>query len=180
MKIKTSISLSLILAIFFISLNSCKKDKENPIAIGKAYLGGIIAYVDETGQHGLIAAPLDQGLAAWGCQGTVINGAYGVFIGTGAQNTKDILAGCNTAGIAAKICDDLILGGYNDWYLPSIDELEQLYINRETIGGFVAEDHYWSSTQSNVNYASYYNFYSSVPDLHNKGGDLLVRAVRSF
>lgn len=180
MKTRTSIVLLLLSCILVIGFNSCKKEDSNPIAIGKDYQGGKIAYIDESGQHGLIAAPIDQGLAAWGCQGTVINGAYGVFIGTGAQNTKDILAGCNTAGIAAKICDDLILGGYNDWYLPSIDELEQLYINREAIGGFVAEDHYWSSTQTNINYASYFNFYSSVPDLHNKGGALLVRAVRSF
>lgn len=162
-----------------LAISSCKKS-ENAIAVGKPYQGGIIAYVDETGKHGLIAAPVDQGEAPWGCQGVVINGADGTVIGTGAQNTKDIIVGCNTAGIAAKICDDLILGSYNDWYLPSIEELEQLYINREAIGGFVAEDHYWSSTELNVNYATFFNFYSSLPDIHNKGGGMLIRAVRSF
>ncbi|MBK6346528.1 MAG: hypothetical protein IPF68_11435 [Bacteroidales bacterium] len=46
----------------------------------------------------------------------------------------DILAGCAEAGIAARICGDLVLNGFSDWYLPSIDELNKLYQNRARIG----------------------------------------------
>jgi Protein of unknown function (DUF1566) len=121
------------------------------IAIGAPYQGGIIAYVDGTGLHGLIAASSDQGLAPWGCLNTTISGADGTAIGTGNQNTIDIMAGCTEAGIAARICSDLVLNGYNDWYLPSKDELNQLYINRVAIGGFNDPDQeYWSSSEGPV------------------------------
>ncbi|MES1215634.1 MAG: DUF1566 domain-containing protein [Bacteroidota bacterium] len=123
----------------------------NCLVIGAHYQGGIIAYIDGTGLHGLIAAPGDQGLASWGCLNTTISGADGTAIGTGNQNTLDIIAGCSQAGIAAKICADLVLNGYDDWYLPSKDELNQLYINRVAIGGFNdPEQEYWSSSEGPV------------------------------
>lgn len=124
------------------------------IAIGAPYQGGIIAYVDGTGLHGLIAAPSDQSEnASWGCHVTEISGADGTGIGTGNQNTIDIMAGCAQAGIAARICGDLVLNGYNDWYLPSKDELNQLYINRVAIGGFPnPEFEYWSSSEGPVEF----------------------------
>lgn len=63
--------------------------------------------------------------------------ANATAIGTGAQNTIDIIiAGCSTAANAANICADLSFNGYDDWFLPSINELSQLYLNRAMIGGF--------------------------------------------
>jgi len=47
---------------------------------------------------------------------------------------------------AAKACGDLTASGYNDWYLPAINELNCLYTNRSAIGGFT-DDNYWSSTE---------------------------------
>ena len=162
------------------------------IAIGQSYQGGKIAYILQAGdigydanvQHGLIAAPSDQGTANWGCQGIGISGADGTAIGTGAQNTIDIMNGCGTASIAARKCGDLVLGGYSDWYLPSKDELNQLYINRYVISGFVnagfGYSNYWSSSEPGAYIANFQAFHNGSPGFGDKTFPYYVRAVRSF
>jgi hypothetical protein len=84
--------------------------------------GGIVFYVTDGGLHGLEVAPIDQDVGAeWGCFGTLLSGADGIAIGTGAQNTEDIADGCSTAGIVAVLALDFTLNGYDDWFLPSQD-----------------------------------------------------------
>ena len=151
----------------------------NLFAIGQSYQGGIVTYIDSSGIHGLIAAPSDFLFAPWGCYGTLISGADGTAIGTGNQNTIDIMTGCNQAGIAARLCGDLVLGGYSDWYLPSKDELNQLYVNRVAIGGF-ANGYYWSSSE-NGNDAAWSQFFGDGFQGSNfKDNYITVRAVRAF
>ncbi len=153
--------------------------------IGQAALGGKIAYCLQPGDvgfdsnvtHGLVATIADLGSAQWGCELTLISGADGTAIGTGNQNTIDIMAGCATAGIAARLCGDLVQGGYSDWYLPSKDELLILYVNSAAIGGFV-NTYYWSSSEvdaSNVGTYSIGTYYSKP-----KNSSRLVRPIRSF
>ena len=163
-----------------------------PFTIGDSALGGKIAYILQSGdlgynasvQHGLVATLLDFPVtAAWGCEGTSISGADQTAIGYGNQNTVSIVAGCPTAGIAARLCSDLVESGYSDWYLPSIDELSQLYTNRVAIGGF-STSFYWSSTESDSNlaWAQYFGIFGvSDISLNDKSNSTFaVRAVRSF
>lgn len=144
--------------------------------------GGIVFHVTNGGLHGLEAAPEDQSSnAPWGCYGTLITGADGTAFGTGAQNTADILAGCSEANIAASIAHDYSLNGYNDWFLPSIDELIFLYQQKAVVGGFAgSSDYYWSSSEFDGNYAWDQRFLSGLPAFDNKGDPHRVRTVRAF
>lgn len=161
-------------------------DNIDNLSVGDFYKGGIIAYFLQPGdpgydanvRHGLIAAHIDQSTGAqWGCY--AISGADGIALGTGAKNTLDIVNGCSTTGIAARICNDLELNGYSDWYLPSKDELNKLYLNRTSIGGFAASE-YWSSSGSEASYAWLQDFANGNQYENDKYHNLRVRAVRAF
>ena len=155
----------------------CIRDRS--FVIGQSYGGGIIFYIDGTGQHGLISAATDQSAGAgWGCEGTPIAGTS-TAIGTGQANTTAIVNGCALGGIAARICDNLILNGYNDWFLPSKDELNQMYIQRAIIGGLIG-DIYWSSTQYNDNNAWLQGFINGTQTFAGKDWTHYVRAIRAF
>ena len=151
--------------------------------IGDSYAGGIIFYVDSTFLHGLICAENDQSEnAPWGCQGTAISGADGTTIGTGVQNTNDIMTGCTSTGIAARICSNLELNGYDDWFLPSIDELNLIYTNihTKTLGSFSITGFYWSSTEYLASTAHIVDFNNGFLNHYSKNDLGCVRAIRAF
>ncbi|HCQ16235.1 MAG TPA: hypothetical protein DIU20_08240 [Cryomorphaceae bacterium] len=153
-------------------------------SIGMAYGGGIIFYLDASGNHGLIAMPANITVGSmnefeWGCSGTAIAGADLSNIGSGLQNTIDIEAGCAAANTAADVCANLVYAGYSDWYLPSKDELYQLYIHRNAVGGF-GGGYYWSSSEYNAFDAYYVNFGNGNSGTWVKSQPENVRAIRSF
>lgn len=155
------------------------------LAIGDHYGGGVVAYILKQGdpgyhlsiQKGLIAATSDLN-ASWGCPGTNIAGTS-TALGTGKANTDKIVATCTTSGIAARLCDELVLNGYNDWYLPSKDELNKIRIARDLIGGFVGES-YWTSSQIDKDDAWTQSMLSGFQTNFGKNLPVSLRPVRSF
>jgi hypothetical protein len=153
------------------------------LSIGAHYQGGIIFYLDTAGMHGLVCADSDQvSFTDWGCAGNAIPGADATVIGTGLQNTIDITGNCNSStSYAAYICDSIVLNGYDDWFLPSKEELKSLYNNLKLNGiGNFSNAAYWSSTEMNANFAWQVIFTNGVTQGSNKNNQAAVRAVRVF
>ncbi len=150
-------------------------------SIGQSFGGGIIFYIDWTGEHGLISSTSDQAISAvWGCYGTT-TGASGLVVGSGQTNTTAIMNACGQQEIAARICANLELNGYSDWYLPSIYELTGMYDKSNLIGGFDYSARYWSSSEFNINEAWYKPFYPGFTAHYSDKTDLYrIRAIRSF
>ena len=152
-------------------------DDGSCITIGSTYQGGIIFWLDGNG-GGLIAAPTDQSTTApWGCYGQNVAGADGTSIGDGEQNTQDLYNDpCLAYNDAADICWLLTLGGYSDWYLPSKDELNEMFLS----GIINSQQDYWSSSEASINYAWRINFGTGLIADTNKGSTYHVRAIRDF
>ena len=155
--------------------------------------GGLIFYENpdyaEDGWRYLEAAPFDlSGGARWGCFRSEVPGARGTEVGTGKQNTLDILAACDEPGSAAYLCANFVLNGVRGWFLPSTDELVLMYENLRAKGtghfkdtGIADNFTYWASTQNSADMAAHVDF----PDLGRVHGDdkdfpRRVRAIRAF
>ena len=158
--------------------------------------GGLIFYVNPNaaadGWSFLEAAPADLAdRRYWGTYNNIVAGADGTAIGSGKQNTRDIVAGDTSFVIkAADVCSDYSVTRdgktFDDWFLPSKDELHLMYLNlaSQNVGGFDlngSTGRYWSSTE----YSSYnacLEYFSSGSQQNNAkhGTDCHVRPVRAF
>ncbi len=143
-------------------------------------VGGFVFLVHADGQHGLETAPEDQGIVPWGCYGTDIDGADEVDTGGGAQNTLDILNDCPQSE-AALLASNYVLGEYSDWYLPSKNELNAMYLNLavNNVGGFASVS-YWSSSEVSAYVPWAQDFDNGFQGYSIKFNTFRVRAVRAF
>ncbi len=152
--------------------------------------GGKIFYENANyvtdGWRYLEAAPSDLSVTyKWGDTATSVT--TGTAIGTGKSNTAAIVEALDGAGFtedyAAKACADYSSGGKDDWFLPSKDELNELYKQKNTVG--VASNIYWSSSEYtsseySASYARGQNFSNGNQSGSYKDTGRHVRAVRAF
>jgi DUF1680 family protein len=137
----------------------------------------------------LEAAPFDQSAGAtWGNFRKLIAGARGTAVGTGRQNTLDMMAAGAERGSAADLCANFSLNGVRGWFLPSRDELALMYRNLKAAGagdfrdaGLSDNFTYWASSQQTADMAAHIDF----ADLGRQHGDdkdfpRRVRAIRAI
>ena len=151
--------------------------------IGDTGPGGGIVYItpstpgNTTGSYYEVARFADVKVAPWCDVISAITGASGTAIGTGKSNTATADEFCTYGAI--QIAADYVNNGKTDWFLPSKEELDPMYTNRDSLGGFTT-DWYWSSSDANAYYASdpgldYGSQTNYFMPTHNR-----VRPVRSF
>jgi len=171
-----------------------------PIQIGPA--SGYIFYDKGSYSDGwryLESAPASSEFTApWGLYNVVCPGT-GTGVGTGQANTTaiiNILNAQNESNCAAQLCDALTINGYNDWFLPSKDELNLMYQRLRiggNSGGFVISEspfpgsYYWTSSAT---VASTYTWYQRFNDgyqfdfdyfnYNGRTNELRVRGIRAF
>ncbi len=190
------------LSIFTVTLSvlclqSCIKETNQPVSsassesletyahyIGEHFGGGIIFYIDTIHKHGIIAAEADiEEPAVWAYEDTLTR-AKGTAIGYGGKNTSRILRVQGdpidqAEDYAALECAEFELNGYSDWYLPSKDELNELYKQKNIVGGFRTIA-YWSSSEFNLTAAWFQNFSNGSQVKAGKKGSYALRPVRYF
>jgi|TARA_B110000908_G_C10121961_1_gene388025 hypothetical protein len=171
---------------------------ESPV-VGDLKNGGYVVWVNPADpSKGLVSALVDQSTdirgVVWynGDFNTLPEtGATSTAIGTGSSNTDAIIVAQGSGSYAAQLCADYSVEvdgiTYDDWFLPSKDELNLLYLQHTLIGGFTDDvtteiygDYYWSSSESSKYYAWDQDFFDGSDETSDKNYPNLVRAVRAY
>jgi len=115
--------------------------------VGMHYQGGIIVFIDSSGQHGLIVAENDiTGTYAFEPSGnTNLPSAQSYY--DGQANTTALVPAMGASSAAAQ-CDSYVIGGFSDWYLPSQTEIQLVFQNAYVVGNLDLGGIYWTSTQT--------------------------------
>ena len=165
------------------------------LKIGSYYSGGIVFYLDESGEHGLVCAYDDFEPIVWGTRVETEAKGNGIADGSGESNTNLIISCKADLSIpqvfpqwaidknpsAARLCSEANNNGYNDWYLPTLNELREMTVlyNME-IGNLKKSKFYWSSIEYDSIDAWVWYFLDNESDWEDKSNIGLVRAVRRF
>ncbi|GGE21616.1 DUF1566 domain-containing protein [Psychroflexus salis] len=148
--------------------------------------GGLVFYDKGSYSDGwryMEANPVDLSTGTdWGCSGSLIPGSQPSAIGNGPQNTQDIVDNCTGTNIAARLCNNYTFNGFDDWFLPARQELDQMYLNlhAQGLGSFNSLSTYWSSTENNNISAQGVSFNTGNTINNNKLSSYRVRAARRF
>jgi hypothetical protein len=159
-------------------------------------IGGLVVdIVDIPNPNPIVNTSIDSLLSRWGNYSTHVPGTSSQSIGSGITNTQNFISYYNSGNFAVHQCVNSNNQGFNDWYLPSKNELEEIFTHRVLIdsvalnnGGHLFDDFaplypYWSSTESpsTTDFRYSYAVYSSnLTVLRGKILEYKVRAVRSF
>jgi hypothetical protein len=160
--------------------------------IGEIFGGGIIFYIDNTGQHGLICSLSDLSSSQiWSDVTNVLIGTTAQSSWDGLSNSNAIVAQASHTSSAAKLCLDYSVLGYDDWYLPAIWELNLMnhsiyQLNKildsdsDNSTNGISSSNYWSSTEIDNNSARFWMMNRGYASTLEKTNLYYVRAVRRF
>ena len=151
--------------------------------VGELYGGGVVfcAY----GNHGLVVSLSDISTGyVWS---NITNATVGTTTIDGNANTTAIINQAGHTNSAASLCRAYTGGGYNDWYLPSVDEYSLMYDNRMILykalgySALPVTDYYWTSSEKTGSpYVWCFNFANGTPDYQGKNNPSPIRAIRAF
>ena len=173
---------------------------EPPPQVGDFRDGGVVFYVastpidlngDGNDDTGLVCAIEDQSTGVQWYNGSFTNtGATATSIGAGAANTATIITsqGATQTNYAAGLAKAYDGGGYTDWFLPSKDEIDEMYQNELDInttatsngGSSLTYDFYWSSSELSAYSAWSQRFNNNATSDDDKSNLSKVRAIRAF
>lgn len=207
--LKHLITANSLFLLFFALFSSCTKENsksfQNNLKVGDTFQGGKVAYIFQIGdpgydknlQHGLIVTASDISIGISMACRIEANGAPGVglasygcsdLLGQGKNNTEKIVSICNQKVNAAQLCNDLVVDGYGDWFLPSLVEMQKIWESRASVGGF-SNTWYWTSSgytliPNNKNQRKSFAVHLNTGLWNLYGGEtdpkMLVRAARYF
>jgi len=153
------------------------------LPIGQNYQGGYLiynlqpmdpGYVADV-PHGLVVSKTTYFGYKWSNGTYITTGATGTALGAGNTNTNAIVANQGAGTYAADLCFSETQLVYTDWYLPSKDELNKIYL----ANGFDPSTFYWSSSESG-NSTAWIQASNGIQSTYDKNGKFTIRAVRAF
>jgi hypothetical protein len=161
--------------------------------IGEFWGGGIVFHLwkDNAGvEHGLIVSLNDlSNSISWSNNTNYNIGVSAQSSWNGMSNSITIVSQNPSFNSASKLCLDYTNNGFDDWYLPSIDELSLLWQNKFNVNrslsvlssaNSIGQGYYWSSTEYSSSSAWLFYFNLGSANFSNKSGLYSTRAIRSF
>jgi hypothetical protein len=174
--------------------------QNDKVKIGSSYSGGIVFQIDPTGRNGLVFCIDSITKSFWGFKNKQIGTSK--LLGTGKENTLLISKKANTNvfienkrklfffnqkivvtqkyDTAADLCLMLNINGYNDWFLPSIDELNLLFHSLNNEYKTKIPFRIWSSSEKSISSAFYFSFKSGKVGNEDKHNSLYFIPIRAF